>query len=80
MKNIIKHRIKYIVSKQLGINKKDILNDFHFTEDMGADSLDIVELIMALEKEFNIEIPDKIIEKITTINTAANYISRIIES
>jgi len=77
--NTIKHRIKNVISKQLGIKIKDISNDFNLSEDMGADSLDIVEVIMALEQEFNIEIPDKMIEKINSVNTASNYITRLIK-
>lgn len=77
--NTIKHRIKNVISKQLGIKIKDISNDFNLSEDMGADSLDIVEVIMALEQEFNIEIPDKMIEKINSVNTASSYITRLIK-
>lgn len=77
--NQIKSRIKSIISKQLGINIKDISNDLNFSNDMGADSLDIIELMMELEKEFNIDIPDEIVERINSVNTAIKHINDLIK-
>lgn len=70
---IIEERVKKIVGEQLGV-KDDISNDASFVDDLGADSLDTVELVMALEEEFECEIPDEEAEKITTVQLAINYI------
>lgn len=67
-------RIKKIIVEQLGSDLADIEVGSSFIEDLGADSLDIVELIMALEEEFSIEIPDNEAEKITTVGDALEYI------
>nr|WDA99953.1 acyl carrier protein [Cyanidium sp. THAL103] len=67
-------KIKIIVSEQLGVEQNQILENSNFTNDLGADSLDNVELVMAMEEEFNIEIPDIEAEKITTPNQAINFI------
>lgn len=67
-------RIKKIVSSRLGIDESTIKNDSSFVNDLGADSLDTVELVMAFEEEFNCEIPDEEAEKITTIQLAIDYI------
>ena len=64
----IEDRVKKIICEQLGVKEEDITNASSFVEDLGADSLDIVELIMAFEEEFNIEIPDEIAEKIKQRN------------
>jgi len=69
-------RIKKIIVEQLGSEEEDIKLESSFIEDLGADSLDIVELIMALEEEFDIEIPDSEAEKITCVGDAAEYIKR----
>ena len=69
-------RIKKIIVEQLGSEEGDISLESSFIEDLGADSLDIVELIMALEEEFDIEIPDSEAEKITSVGDAVGYISR----
>jgi len=63
-----------VVAEQLGINKSEIKLESRFTEDLGADSLDIVELVMALEEKFDIEIPDEKAESIKTVKSAIAYI------
>jgi len=67
-------RVKKIIIEQLGSDDADISLEASFIEDLGADSLDIVELIMALEEEFDIEIPDSEAEKITSVGDAVEYI------
>jgi len=70
----VEERVKRIVAEQLGINENEIKTDASFVEDLGADSLDTVELVMALEEEFGTEIPDEEAEKITTIQQAIDYV------
>lgn len=70
----IEERVKKIVSEQLGVKEEEITNDALFVDDLGADSLDTVELVMALEEEFETEIPDEDAEKIETVQDAINYI------
>ena len=70
----IEARVKKIVAEQLGVAEADIKNESSFVEDLGADSLDNVELVMALEEEFETEIPDEEAEKITTVQQAVDYI------
>lgn len=67
-------KVKKIIVEQLGVEEDDIAMESSFIDDLGADSLDIVELIMALEEEFDIEIPDSEAEKITTVGDAVDYI------
>ncbi len=70
----IEQRVKKIVAEQLGVNEAEIKNESSFVDDLGADSLDTVELVMALEEEFETEIPDEEAEKITTVQQAIDYI------
>jgi len=67
-------RVKKVVVEQLGAEEKDVVATARFVDDLGADSLDLVELVMALEEEFGIEIPDEDAEKITTVGDAVKYI------
>jgi len=70
----IEERVKKIVAEQLGVKLDEITNDAFFVEDLGADSLDTVELVMALEEEFETEIPDEDAEKITKVQEAIDYV------
>jgi acyl carrier protein len=70
----IEERVKKIVAEQLGVKEEDIQNSASFVEDLGADSLDTVELVMALEEEFETEIPDEDAENITTVQHAIDYV------
>lgn len=70
----IEARVKKIVVEQLGVKEDEVTGDASFVDDLGADSLDTVELVMALEEEFETEIPDEDAEKIVTIKDAVNYI------
>lgn len=67
-------RVKQVIVEQLGVDESAVTIDASFVEDLGADSLDIVELIMGLETEFDIEIPDEEAEKISTVGDAVNYL------
>ena len=67
-------KVKAIVVEQLGVDEVDVNIDSTFIDDLGADSLDIVELIMAFEEEFNVEIPDDVAENIKTVKDAVGYI------
>jgi len=67
-------KVKEIISEQLGVKKDEIKPESSFIDDLGADSLDTVEVVMALEEEFGIEIPDEDAEKITTVGEATKYI------
>ena len=67
-------RVKKIVVEHLGVEAEKVTEDASFIDDLGADSLDIVELVMAFEEEFNVEIPDDAAEKITTVKDAITYI------
>ena len=67
-------RLTEIIAKQLGVDEDNVTPDASFMEDLGADSLDTVELVMALEEEFDLEIPDSDAEKITTVQDALNYL------
>ncbi|MFD0966534.1 acyl carrier protein [Seminibacterium arietis] len=70
----IEERVKKIIVEQLGVKEEDVKPEASFIEDLGADSLDTVELVMALEEEFDIEIPDEEAEKITTVQSAIDYV------
>jgi acyl carrier protein len=72
----IEERVKKIVCEQLGVKEEDVKASSSFVEDLGADSLDTVELVMALEEEFETEIPDEEAEKITTVQLACDYINK----
>ncbi|MBR9911561.1 MAG: acyl carrier protein [Gammaproteobacteria bacterium] len=71
----IEERVKKIVAEQLGVKEEEVKNEASFVEDLGADSLDTVELVMALEEEFETEIPDDEAEKITTVQLAIDYVN-----
>lgn len=71
----IEERVKKIIIEQLGVKEEDVKPEASFVDDLGADSLDTVELVMALEEEFDTEIPDEEAEKITTVQAAIDYIT-----
>jgi len=71
---MVEEKVKEIISKQLGVDRSEITPDASFVEDLGADSLDTVELVMAFEEAFNIEIPDEDAEKIGKVKDAVDYI------
>ncbi|EPJ51799.1 MAG: hypothetical protein OFPI_16130 [Osedax symbiont Rs2] len=71
----IEDRVKKIVAEQLGVKVEEVTNPASFVDDLGADSLDTVELVMALEEEFETEIPDEEAEKITTVQLAIDYVT-----
>jgi acyl carrier protein len=70
----VEQRVRKIVAEQLGVNEGDVKNESTFVDDLGADSLDTVELVMALEEEFECEIPDEEAEKITSVQQAIDYV------
>jgi acyl carrier protein len=70
----ITEKVKQIISEQLGVEEGEVTSSASFVDDLGADSLDTVELVMALEEEFETEIPDEEAEKITTVQQAVDYI------
>jgi acyl carrier protein len=71
----VEQQVKAIVAEQLGVKEEEVTADASFVDDLGADSLDTVELVMALEEEFETEIPDEDAEKITTVQQAIDYIN-----
>ena len=71
----VEERVKKIVVEQLGVKEEEVTSEASFVDDLGADSLDTVELVMALEEEFDIEIPDDDAEKIATVQAAIDYVS-----
>jgi len=71
----VEERVKKIVVEQLGVKEEEVTTEASFVDDLGADSLDTVELVMALEEEFKTEIPDEEAEKITTVQQAIDYIN-----
>ncbi|MCS4503327.1 Acyl carrier protein [wastewater metagenome] len=75
----IEERVKKIVVEQLGVKEEEVNSEASFVDDLGADSLDTVELVMALEEEFECEIPDEEAEKITTVQQAVDYINANLE-
>ena len=68
-------RVKKVIAEKLGVDEAAVKNSAAFIDDLGADSLDTVELVMALEEEFNVQIPDEDAEKITTVQQAIDYVS-----
>ena len=74
MAEAIHDRVRAIIAEQLGVKVEEVTDQASFIEDLGADSLDTVELVMALEEEFGIEIPDEDAEKMTTVGDATKYI------
>ena len=71
----VEERVKKIVVEQLGVKEEEVTNEASFVDDLGADSLDTVELVMALEEEFKTEIPDEEAEKITSVQMTIDYIN-----
>ena len=71
----ISQKVKEIIVEQLGVDEDEVVPEAHFIDDLGADSLDTVELVMAFEEAFEIEIPDEDAEKITTVKGAISYIT-----
>jgi acyl carrier protein len=74
MASNVEGKVRQIICEQLGVNEADVTLDASFIEDLGADSLDIVELVMALEEEYDMEITDEEAEKIRTVQDVVNYI------
>ena len=74
MSSSVEERVKKIVVEQLGVKEEEVSNESSFVDDLGADSLDTVELVMALEEEFQCEIPDEEAEKITSVQNAIDYV------
>ncbi len=73
---MVEEKVREIISKQLGVDQSEVTPEASFVEDLGADSLDTVELVMAFEEAFNIEIPDEDAEKITKVKDAFDYIKK----
>ena len=73
----VAERVREIIIEQLGVNAEQVVPEAKFVEDLGADSLDTVELVMALEEEFGAEIPDEEAEKLTTVGEAIGYIENL---
>ena len=80
MASDIAGKVKKIIEEQLGVSADQVTDDASFIDDLGADSLDTVELVMALEEEFDIEIPDEDAEKMTTVSTAIEYLEQKVGS
>ncbi|MBI5048096.1 MAG: acyl carrier protein [Deltaproteobacteria bacterium] len=73
---IVENKVKKIIVDQLGVTEEEVKSEASFVDDLGADSLDTVEMVMAFEEEFNIEIPDEDAEKIKTVKDAVDYINK----
>ncbi|HDN86528.1 MAG: acyl carrier protein [Candidatus Omnitrophota bacterium] len=76
----LEERVKEIIAEQLGVKKEEIKPESSFVDDLGADSLDTVEIVMALEEEFGIEIPDEDAEKMATVGEAIKYIGEKVKA
>ena len=76
----IEERLKELIVQQLGVDESAVVPEAKFVDDLGADSLDVVELVMAFEEEFGVEIPDEAAEKIATVKNAVEYLSENVES
>ena len=76
MAEAVADRVRAIIAEQLGVKLEEVTDSASFIEDLGADSLDTVELVMALEEEFETEIPDEDAEKITTVQQAIDYVTQ----
>ena len=76
----ISEKIKGVIAEQLGVKAEEVTEEAKFVDDLGADSLDTVELVMALEEEYGVEIPDEDAEKLTTVGGAIKYIEKKIAS
>ncbi len=76
----LKEKVKEIIVEQLGVEEKDVTDKASFIDDLGADSLDTVELVMAFEEEFDIEIPDEDAEKMSTVEDAVKYLTGKVDS
>ena len=72
----IEERVKKIIVEQLGVDEEEVTTEAHFVDDLGADSLDTVELVMAFEEEFGLEIPDEDAEKIARVKDAVDYLNQ----
>jgi len=70
----VEEKVKHIIVEQLGVDEAEVKPEAHFVDDLGADSLDVVELVMALEEEFSLEISDEDAEKLTTVKQVIEYI------
>ncbi|MGD9895576.1 MAG: acyl carrier protein [Candidatus Methylacidiphilaceae bacterium] len=78
-KKPIEERVKEMIVEQLGVNPEQVTSKAKFIEDLGADSLDTVELVMAFEEEFNVEVPDEEAEKLQTVGDVVRYIEEHVE-
>ena len=76
----LKKRVEEIIVEQLGVTPEEVVDEASFIDDLGADSLDIVELVMAMEEEFDIEIPDEHAERLQTIGSAVEYLKERLEA
>ena len=72
----VEEKVKHIIVEQLGVDEEEVKAEASFVDDLGADSLDVVELVMALEEEFGLEISDEDAEKLTTVKHAVDYIQK----
>jgi acyl carrier protein len=79
MSGDILNRVKKVTVEELGVKEEEVVETASFTEDLGADSLDVVELVMAFEDEFGIDIPDEEVNEIKTVGDAVTYISKKVE-